>query len=119
MLKNFFNQPNALGRFVIVLLLAGGIVFAGAFNGFVVQTQASSCCGGGTDASLTSSSCSCLPGDYDCGNCETSSSCNGTLSCGSGASCAQDNDGKWVDCGCSETCGGGRTECNGGGSSGC
>ena len=118
MLKNFFNQPNALGRFVIVLLLAGGVVFAGAFNGFVV-TQASSCCGGGTDVSLTSSSCSCLPGDYDCGSCETSSGCNGTLSCGSGAGCAQDNDGKWVDCGCSETCGRGRTECNGGGSTGC
>ena len=48
MLKNFFNQPHALGRLVIVLLLAGGVVFAGAFDRFVVQTQASNCCSSGT-----------------------------------------------------------------------
>ena len=31
---------------MIVLLFAGGIVFAGAFDGFVVETEASCSCGG-------------------------------------------------------------------------
>lgn len=56
MIRNFFSTPNVIGRLVIVLLFAGGVVFAGAFDGFVVETQASSCCGGSTDASIFSSS---------------------------------------------------------------
>lgn len=58
MLRNFFSTPNLLGRLFVILLFAGGLVFAGAFNGFVVETKAESCCGGGTDASvLPDSSC--------------------------------------------------------------
>lgn len=52
MLKNFLNQPNALGRLLIVLFFAGGLVFAGTYDGFVVKTEAekTSCCGGVPDA---------------------------------------------------------------------
>ena len=57
MIRNFLSTPNILGRLMIVLLFAGGVVFAGAFDGFVVETQASSCCGGMDDAIFSSSSC--------------------------------------------------------------
>ncbi len=40
MLRNFFSTPNLLGRLLVILLFAGGLVFAGAFNGFVVETDA-------------------------------------------------------------------------------
>lgn len=56
MLRNFLSTPNILGRLLIVLIFAGGVIFAGAFDGFVVETQAKSCCGGGTDGSVLSSS---------------------------------------------------------------
>ena len=56
MIRNFFSTPNVLGRLLIVLLFVGGVVYAGVFDGFVVETEASGCCGGGTDASLFSSS---------------------------------------------------------------
>ena len=46
MIRNFFSTPNVLGRLMIVLLFAGGVVFAGAFDGFVVETEASCSCGG-------------------------------------------------------------------------
>ena len=59
MLKSVLNQPNVIGRLMIVLLFVGGVVFAGAFDGFVVETEASSCCGGETDASIFSSSECC------------------------------------------------------------
>ena len=42
-------------------------MFAGAFDRFVVQTLASNCCSGGTDASLSSASdaqCECLGSSY-------------------------------------------------------
>ena len=42
MLKNFLNQPNVIGRLMIALLFVGGVVYAGAFDGFVVETQAAS-----------------------------------------------------------------------------
>ena len=86
MLKNFFDQPNALGRFVIVLLLAGGVVFAGAFDGFVVQTQASSCCSSDAGDFTVSSNCNCVGtgcGECSCGGntkpaCPDNASCKGT-----------------------------------------
>ena len=60
MIRTFFSPPNnIIGRLFIVLLFAGGVVFAGAFDGFVVETQASSCCGGGTDGFIFSSSECC------------------------------------------------------------
>jgi len=55
MVRNFFVTPNIIGRLFIVLLFAGGVVFAGAFDGFVVETEASSsCCGGGTSIDVFS-----------------------------------------------------------------
>ncbi len=53
MLKNFLNRRVTLGRLIVVLLFAGGLVFAGTFDGFVVKTEAekSSCCGGDTTCS--------------------------------------------------------------------
>ena len=48
MLKNLLNRRVTLGRLIVVLLFAGGLVFAGTFDGFVVKTEAekNSCCGG-------------------------------------------------------------------------
>ncbi len=59
MLRNFFSTPNVIGRLLIVLLFVGGLVFAGAFNGFVVETDAQSCCGDRTDTSVLSDSSCC------------------------------------------------------------
>lgn len=54
MLKSFFSRPNILFRILVVLIFAGGLVFAGTYDGFFPKTQAenSSCCGG-TDAAST------------------------------------------------------------------
>ena len=74
MIRNFFATPNIIGRLFIVLLFAGGIVYAGAFDGFVVETEASSCCGG-TSIDIFSSS-SNNDGDSDPDPCDCShSSC--------------------------------------------
>ena len=59
MIRNFFSTPNIIGKLMIALLFVGGVVYAGAFDGFVVETAASTCCGGGTDAALFSSSECC------------------------------------------------------------
>ena len=59
MIRNFFSTPNIIGRLMIALLFIGGVVYAGAFDGFVVETEASCCCGGETDTVLLSSSSCC------------------------------------------------------------
>ena len=46
MLKSFFSRPNIFVRLLVVLIFAGGLVFAGTYDGFVVETQTESCCGG-------------------------------------------------------------------------
>lgn len=48
MLKSFFSHPNVLVRLLIVLIFAGGLIFAGTFDGFVPKTESESC-GGETD----------------------------------------------------------------------
>lgn len=95
MIRNFFSTPNVIGRLVIVLFFAGGVVFAGAFDGFVIETEASSCCGGGMDAALFSSSgnnggggggggggdddCDCLEhAGTSCSSCDEGPKCAGT-----------------------------------------
>ena len=104
MLKNFFNQPNALGRLVIVLLLAGGVVFAGAFNGFVVQTQASSCCGSDAGALIVSSNCNCV--GTGCGECSCDR--NTKPACPDNASCKGTD-----ECSCDDRICGTSSKCNG------
>ena len=54
MLKSFFSRPNIFVRLLVVLVFAGGLVFAATYDGFTPKTQAedSSCCGG-TDAAPT------------------------------------------------------------------
>ena len=59
MIRNFFSTPNIIGKLMIALLFVGGVFYAGAFDGFVVETQASSCCGGETDVEHFSSSSCC------------------------------------------------------------
>ena len=65
-MKAFFNTKSIVGRVLIVSLLAGGLVFAGAFavNIFVpTPTEASDCCGSvasGTDPDGISSTSSSL-----------------------------------------------------------
>ena len=83
---------------MIVLFFAGGVVFAGAFDGFVVETEASSCCGGGTDAALFSSS-ECCDEDDECQlcGCYIAGCDGGTCTV---ISCGKDKDGK--DCGCGQ-----------------
>ena len=77
MIRNFFSTPNVVGKLMIALLFVGGVVFAGAFDGFVVEIEASGCCGGGeieasgccgggTDASIFSSSECCAE---ECSTC--------------------------------------------------
>ena len=88
MIRTFFSTPNILGRLMIVLLFAGGVVFAGAFDGFVVETEASSCCGGGMDDAIFSSSSSC--DEEKCNECGCGiSGCSGCaiIGCGTGCKC--------------------------------
>lgn len=105
MLKNVLNRRINLGRISLILLFAAGLVFAGTYNGFVVETEAqtsccgstdaptaeTSCCGGGTEVSKFSNAevgdCSCKPiKDSDCSYCEEQYECQdegSTNSCGS------------------------------------
>ena len=87
MIRNFLSTPNVIGKLMIALLFIGGVVFAGAFDGFVVETQASSCCGGGMDDAIFSSSECCdnpcgenVCGVTDCG-CARQGDCVGPVSC--------------------------------------
>ncbi len=64
MIRNFFATPNIIGKLMIALLFVGGVVYAGAFDGFIVETEASCCCGGETDITLYSSSSCCA--EYKC-----------------------------------------------------
>ena len=45
MLKSFLSRPN-LFRLLVVLIFAGGLVFAATYDGFSPKTQAESCCSG-------------------------------------------------------------------------
>ena len=47
MLTNLLNRRVTLGRLILVLLFASGLIFAGTYSGYVVKTEAenSSCCG--------------------------------------------------------------------------
>lgn len=86
MIRNFFSTPNVIGRLMLILLFASGAVFAGAFNGFVVEIEASSCCGGEIDAcgggmddaifSSSGNNCDCLEGTKTCA-CGNNPTCGG------------------------------------------
>ena len=52
MLKSFFSLPNIFVRLLVILVFAGGLVFAGTFDGFVPKTQTQSGCSG-TDVTTT------------------------------------------------------------------
>ena len=74
---------------------------AGAFDGFVVETEASCCCGGETDAALFSSS-ECCDQDCPCGavDCDVSNCSNCTVkTCPKG--CLEPGE----TCACSARCG--------------
>lgn len=72
MLKNFLNKPNALWQVFIVLLVAGGLAFAGMYDGFVVETEVQkSCCGGSTDAIRSDGTIAQLKTGSCCGSKET------------------------------------------------
>lgn len=103
MIRNFFSTPNVIGRLMLILLFVGGVVYAGAFSGFVVETEATSCCGGetntcgvGTDALIFSSSEDC---DEDvCNRCACRiAGCSDCKDIG----CGSDKDGNSCSCGTS------------------
>ncbi len=115
MLRFFFSNPNFLGRLMVVLLFATGVVFAGAFDGFVVETDGKSCCGGTADDSVFSSS---ENNDEDCGcaefcSCASSDDCDGSKGCSAeGNTCCYDSENSY-DCDCSDNCGGkGPSKCD-------
>ena len=102
MIRNFFSTPNLLGRLLIVMIFAGGVIFAGAFNGFVIETEASSCCGGGMDDAIFLSSscgtCSCLTGT-SCGSSCDNGKCSGskTNTCPGSSDCSPSKTGCTCD----------------------
>lgn len=65
MLKNVLN-PSGIGRLMIALFFFGGLVYAVAFGGFVVETEASSCCGGVDAEHFSSSSCCDTESELTC-----------------------------------------------------
>ena len=128
-MKAFFNTKSIVRRVLIVSLLAGGLVFAGAFavNIFVpTPTEASDCCGSSesepaTDVNsnelenccsssktipTTSSSCSCT--GTDCGSCSSGKCSTTKPGCPDGASC-KGTDG----CSCDGTICGKSSKCSG------
>lgn len=95
MLKNVLNRQINLGRISLILLFAAGLVFAGTYNGFVVESEAeasccgstdaptagASCCGGGTEVSKLSNAavgdCSCISKkESDCSHCKEAGECD-------------------------------------------
>ena len=102
MIRNFFSTPNVMGRLMIALLFAGGVIFAGAFNGFVIETEASSCCGGGMDDAIFSSSscgtCTCLSG-ASCGSSCDNGKCSGSITntCPGSSNCSPSKTGCTCD----------------------
>ena len=89
--ENFLNRPNVIGRLMIALLFIGGVVYAGAFDGFIVESEASCCCGGGTDAVIFSSSECC---DTRTKSCRTNCNQNAAGECGpgNGSLCSEKGD---------------------------
>lgn len=137
MLKNVLNQQINLGRISLILLFAGGLVFAGTYNGFVVETEAqasccgspetttaqASCCGSmdtttaqesGTEVSKFSNAavgdCNCISAPNSaCSYCKKPDECGGEMnSCSS--DCAQD--GSCENCNDSIDCGKGSDKCS-------
>lgn len=125
MIRNFFSTPNVLGRLMIILLFAGGLVFAGAYDGFVIETEAQGCCGSGTDTatlacgtdalkcSSSSSTCKCESGT-ECGSCSYDDACDGkrkgcSSNCNYPSNCHE----------CDGVCGGPNGSERSGGSEGC
>ena len=122
MLKNVLNQHINLGRIILILLFAGGLVFAGTYNGFVVETEAeASCCCGGTDALLAEGPAVPpinLPGIEEINNTPAGQSKANTASgCGcnySGCSSVKKCSNGCSDVpGCEDTCKCGKTRCSG------
>ena len=108
MIKNFFNQPDALVRSLVVLLFLGGLAFAGAYyantsDSAPTPTPVSNCCGG-ADQETT------IDGEADKEALPASGPCNGN--CGytdcRGNSCQCGNT-SWT-CSCASSCT--RTVCN-------
>ena len=56
MLKSFFSCPNVLLRLLVVLVFAGGLVFAATYDGFVVKAEAESCTCSGMDTASANKS---------------------------------------------------------------
>ena len=129
MLKNVLNQQISFGRISLILLFVGGLVFAGTYNGFVVETEAqtsccgstdaptaeTSCCGSGTEVSKLSNAevgdCSCIPdGDnMECSYCKEWNECGPANN-----SCHEDckQEGKCEDCSKSFDCVKGPDKCD-------
>ena len=84
MIRNFFAIPNVIGRLMIIMFFVGGVAFAGAFDGFVVETEASSCCCRGTDNAIFSSSEYCDEADDDDEACDCTDSCADNDACPDG-----------------------------------
>ena len=100
-----FNTKSIIGRVVIVLLLAGGLIFAGMFsvNTFVpTPAVASSCCGGAEQGAASDS----ISSESE-GCCAKEGSTIGPAgSCCSHTTCPDDNPDKTCN-----TCGGSDKDC--------
>jgi len=95
-MKTFFNTKSIVGRVLIVLLLATGLVFASTFavNMFVpAPTEASNCCGGAEQGTDTDATPSVPEGCCESGNTfSTTSTSDDDCECGdSGCSCSSYN----------------------------
>ena len=125
MINVFYRNRNTIGQFMVALIFLGTFGFLFTFDGFVSESKASGCCGGG-EAAVTSfaadssgdfdsdvsmdapaaNGCECVQGSI-CSSCANAGDCGPETKDGCGGSCS------CSDC-CDEfVCNDDSTDCNG------
>ena len=110
MIHVFYKNRNTIGQFMVALIFLGTFGFLFTFDGFVLDSQASGCCGGG-EAAVTSFAAD-SSGDYGSDipmDAPSSGGCCGGEDNASDCKCLNDGETSCNTCGDS-TCSGSQTQ---------
>ena len=125
MIHVFYRNRHTIGQFMVALMFLGTFGFLFTYDGFVAESTATSCCGGG-EAAVTSfaadssgdfdsdvpvdapaaNKCKCVQGT-DCTSCAKPNACGPDTKDGCGGSCS------CSDCCDEDVCNDDGTDCNG------